>query len=189
MTTTNLFSAVNLGNQTLLNRIVMSPMTRLRANGTVPTELMATYYAQRANAGLVITECTMVSPMSNGYMNCPGIYSAEQVEGWKLITKAVHDKGGKIFLQLWHSGRVAHPSLLDGELPVAPSALAASGTLHTPEGKVELDTPRALETLEIPEIVEQFRTGAKNAKEAGFDGGGTARGIWLFNRPVFAGCF
>jgi len=168
--TTDLFSTVELGSQTLPNRIVMSPMTRLRADSTIPTELMATYYAQRANAGLVITECTMVSPMSNGYMNCPGIYSAEQVEGWKLVTKAVHDRGGKIFLQLWHSGRVAHPSLLNGELPVAPSAIAASGTLHTPEGKVELDTPRALETSEIPEIVEQFRTGAKNAKEAGFDG-------------------
>ena len=178
MTATDLFSTVKLGSQTLPNRVVMSPMTRLRADGTVPTELMATYYAQRAGAGLIVSECTMVSPMSNGYMNCPGIYSAEQVEGWKLVTKAVHDKGGKIFLQLWHSGRVSHPSLLNGELPVAPSAMpigyasqiAASGTLHTPEGKAELDTPRALETSEIPELVEQFRIGAKNAKEAGFDG-------------------
>ena len=170
MTAINLFSTVELGSQTLSNRIVVSPMTRLRADGTIPTELMATYYAQRAGAGLIVTECTMVSPMSNGYMNCPGIYSPEQVEGWKLVTKAVHDRGGKIFLQLWHSGRVSHPSLLDGELPLAPSAIAASGTLHTPEGKVELDTPRALETSEILEIVEQFRTGAKNAKEAGFDG-------------------
>ena len=170
MTATDLFSTVKLGSQTLPNRVVMSPMTRLRADGTVPTELMATYYAQRAGAGLIVSECTMVSPMSNGYMNCPGIYSAEQVEGWKLVTKAVHDKGGKIFLQLWHSGRVSHPSLLNGELPVAPSAIAASGTLHTPEGKAELDTPRALETSEIPELVEQFRIGAKNAKEAGFDG-------------------
>ena len=167
---TDLFSPIKLGNQTLSNRIVMSPMTRLRANGTIPTDLMATYYAQRASAGLIVSECTMVSPMSNGYMCCPGIYLAEQVEGWKLVTKAVHDKGGKIFLQLWHSGRVAHPSLLDGKLPVAPSAIAASGTLHTPEGKVELATPRALGTAEIPEVVQQFRTGAKNAKEAGFDG-------------------
>lgn len=170
MTSSTLFSSVELGNQTLSNRLVVSPMTRLRADGTIPTELMATYYAQRASAGLVITECTMVSPMSNGYMNCPGIYSDRQVEGWKLVTKAVHDKGGKIFLQLWHSGRVSHPSLLNGELPIAPSAIAGSGTLHTPEGKVELDTPRALETAEIPEIIEQFRQGAKNAQEAGFDG-------------------
>lgn len=170
MTTNNLFSTVELGTQTLQNRIVMSPMTRLRADGTIPTELMATYYAQRAGAGLIVSECTMVSLMSNGYMNCPGIYSAEQIEGWKLVTKAIHDRGGKIFLQLWHSGRVSHPSLLNGELPIAPSAIAGKGTLHTPEGKVELDTPRALETSEIPEIVEQFRTGAKNAEEAGFDG-------------------
>ena len=167
---TDLFSPVEMGSQTLSNRVVMSPMTRLRADGTIPTDLMATYYAQRANAGLIVTECTMVSSLSNGYMNCPGIYSAEQLAGWKLVTKAVHESGGKIFLQLWHSGRVSHPSLLNGELPVAPSAIAASGTLHTPVGKVELDTPRALETSEIAEIVEQFRVGAKNAKEAGFDG-------------------
>lgn len=167
---TTLFSPIKLGDRTLANRIVMSPMTRLRADGTIPTELMAKYYAQRASAGLIVTECTMVSPLSNGYMNVPGIYSQEQVEGWKLVTKAVHDRGGKIFLQLWHSGRVAHPSLLDGELPVAPSAIAATGTLHTPIGKVEMETPRALETAEIPKIIEQFRTGAKNAMEAGFDG-------------------
>ena len=167
---TDLFSSVKLGSQTLSNRIVMAPMTRLRADGTVPTELMAKYYAQRANAGLIVSECTMVSPLSNGYMNCPGIYSAEQVEGWKMVTKAVQDNDGKIFLQLWHSGRVAHPSLLNGELPIAPSAIAGSGTLHTPEGKVDLETPRALETSEISKIVEQFRTGAENAKKAGFDG-------------------
>lgn len=167
---TNLFSSVKLGNQTLANRMVMAPMTRLRADGTVPTELMAAYYAQRASAGLIVTECTMVSPMSNGYMNCPGIYSAEQVAGWKIVTKAVHDRGGKIFLQLWHSGRVSHPSLLEGKLPIAPSAIAATGTLHTPVGKVDLEAPRALDTAEIPEIVEQFRHGAKNALKAGFDG-------------------
>lgn len=171
MTSSNdLFSPVELDNQSLSNRVVMAPMTRLRADGTIPTELMATYYAQRVGAGLIVSECTMVSPLSNGYMNCPGIYSAEQVEGWKLVTKAVHETGGKIFLQLWHSGRVSHPSLLNGELPVAPSAIAGSGTLHTPDGKVELGTPRALETEEIPKIVEQFRIGAKNAKDAGFDG-------------------
>lgn len=167
---TNLFSSGKLGAYTLTNRMVMAPMTRLRANGTVPTATMATYYTQRASAGLIITECTMVSPFSNGYMNCPGIYSSEQVKGWKLVTEAVHAKGGKIFLQLWHSGRVAHPALLNGEEPVAPSAIPGVGQLHTPIGKVDLPTPRALETEEISEIVKQFRQGAINAMEAGFDG-------------------
>ncbi|TBR58358.1 alkene reductase [Westiellopsis prolifica IICB1] len=167
---TNLFSPVKIGPYTLPNRIVMAPMTRLRAVGSVPNELMATYYAQRASAGLIITECTMVSPLSNGYINCPGIYSKEQIEGWKQVTQAVHAQGGKIFLQLWHSGRVAHSALLNGELPIAPSAIAATGTLHTPIGKVNLETPRALETKEIPQIVEQFRQGAENAMTAGFDG-------------------
>ncbi|KOP25536.1 NADH:flavin oxidoreductase [Hapalosiphon sp. MRB220] len=167
---TNLFSPVRLGPYSLRNRIVMAPMTRLRAVGSLPNELMATYYAQRASAGLILTECTMISPLSNGYMNCPGIYTQEQIEGWKLVTQAVHAQGGKIFLQLWHSGRVAHSALLNGELPIAPSAIAAVGTLHTPIGKVNLDTPRALETEEIPQIVEQFRQGAENAMKAGFDG-------------------
>lgn len=166
----NLFAPVQLGALTLPNRIVMAPMTRLRAIASVPQSIMATYYAQRASAGLIVSECTMVSPLSNGYMNCPGIYSPKQVEGWKQITQAVHEKGGRIFLQLWHSGRVAHPSLLNGEMPVAPSAIAGVGDLHTPVGKVLLETPRALETREIPEIVEQFRQGAENAKAAGFDG-------------------
>jgi N-ethylmaleimide reductase len=112
----------------------------------------------------------MVSPLSLGYMNCPGIYSPEQVAGWGGVTDAVHASGGRIFLQLWHSGRISHPSLLGGELPVAPSAIAATGTLHTPEGKRPLETPRALETHEIPEIVEQFRKGAENALSVGFDG-------------------
>ena len=168
--TNNLFSSIKLGNYTLPNRIVMAPMTRLRANDTIPTELMGTYYEQRASAGLIITECTMVSPLSHGYMNCPGIYTTEQVEGWKLVTQAVHNKGGKIFLQLWHCGRVSHPALLGRELPIAPSAIAGKGQLHTPIGKVDLATPRALSTEEIPEIVEQFRQGAKNALLAGFDG-------------------
>ena len=148
----------------------MAPMTRLRALETIPQPIMATYYAQRATAGLIVTECTMVSPLSYGYMNCPGIYSPEQVAAWKQITDAVHTKGGKIFLQLWHCGRISHSSLLGGELPVAPSAIAATGTLHTPEGKRSLETPRALETHEISEIVEQFRKGAENALAAGFDG-------------------
>ena len=166
----NLFSPITLGAQTLANRMIMAPMTRTRAIDSIPTALMATYYAQRASAGLVITECTMVSPLSNGYMNCPGIYLQEQIAGWQQVTQAVHAQGGKIFLQLWHSGRIAHSSLLNGELPIAPSAIAAIGTLHTPVGKVELETPRALELNEIPQIVEQFRQGAKNAQQAGFDG-------------------
>lgn len=166
----NLFSPFQLGKYTLPNRMVMAPMTRLRADGTIPTELMAEYYAQRASAGLIVTECTMVSPLSHGYMNVPGIYNDEQVKGWKLVTEAVHAQGGKIFLQLWHSGRVAHSALLDGEQPVAPTAIAATGQLHTPIGKVDIETPRALSTAEIPEIVEQFHQGAINAKEAGFDG-------------------
>ncbi len=166
----NLFSPVKVGPYTLPNRMVMAPMTRLRAIDSVPQPLMATYYAQRVSAGLIVTECTMVSPLSLGYMNCPGIYSSEQVAGWREVTEAVHAKGGRIFLQLWHSGRVSHPSLLGGELPVAPSAVAATGSLHTPEGKRTLETPRALETHEIPEIIEQFRKGAENALAAGFDG-------------------
>jgi N-ethylmaleimide reductase len=166
----DLFSPVQLGSLDLPNRIVMAPMTRLRAVDSIPTPLMATYYAQRASAGLIITECTMVSPLSNGYTNCPGIYSAERVKGWQQVTEAVRAKGGKIFLQLWHSGPIAHPALLNGEMPVAPSAIAPVGTLHTPIGKVNLETPRALATDEVPQIVEQFRQGAENAKKAGFDG-------------------
>lgn len=159
-----------MGQQTLKNRIVMAPMTRLRAVGSIPTPLMAEYYAQRASAGLIITECTMVSPLSNGYINCPGIYSNQQTSAWQQITDAVHGKGGKIFLQLWHSGRVAHPALLEGKLPVAPSPIAAMGTLHTPIGKVVMEAPRALETDEIPQIIAQFAQAAENAMQAGFDG-------------------
>jgi N-ethylmaleimide reductase len=170
MSSPTLFTPVKLGAYELPNRIVMAPMTRLRADGSVPWSLNATYYAQRATAGLIVTECTMVSPLSLGYLNCPGIYTSEQVAGWRLVTEAVHQAGGKIFLQLWHSGRISHPSLLNGELPVAPSAIAAVGELHTPIGKVPMEPPRALETDEIPGIVEQFRQGAKNARIAGFDG-------------------
>ena len=166
----DLFSSVDLGSNSLSNRIVMAPMTRLRAIGSIPQPLMATYYAQRASAGLIVTECTMVSPLSNGYMDCPGIYTPEQVAGWQKVTDAVHNAGGKIFLQLWHCGRISHPSLLEGKQPVAPSAVAPVGELHTPVGKVVMETPRALEKSEIAEIIEQFRTGAENAKTAGFDG-------------------
>jgi N-ethylmaleimide reductase len=123
-TAINLFSPIKLGSNSLANRMIVAPMTRLRAIGGIPNSLMATYYAQRASAGLIITECTMVSPMSNGYMNCPGIYSPEQIAEWHKITDAVHNAGGKIFLQLWHCGRISHPSLLGGKQPVAPSAIA-----------------------------------------------------------------
>jgi N-ethylmaleimide reductase len=131
---------------------------------------MATYYSQRASAGLIMTECTAISPLSLGYINCPGIYTATQIAGWRLVTNAVHQQGGRIFLQLWHSGRIGHPALLGGELPVAPSAIAGVGSLHTPIGKVPLETPRALESKEIAEIVEQFHQASVNALAAGFDG-------------------
>ncbi len=136
-----LLTPVKLGAYELPNRIVMAPMTRLRADGRVPWSLNATYYAQRAAAGLIVTECTMVSPLSLGYLNCPGIYTPAQVEGWRLVTEAVHEVGGRIFLQLWHAGRISHPSLLNGELPIAPSAIAATGDLHTPIGKVTMEAP------------------------------------------------
>jgi len=166
----NLFDSWQLGSNSLANRMVMAPMTRLRADGTIPTQLMAEYYGQRATAGLIITECTMISPLSQGYMNVPGIYNEEQIQGWKLVTDEVHAQGGKIFLQIWHSGRIAHSALLNGEKPIAPSAIAATGQLHTPIGKVDLEIPRALETSEIPEIIAQFRQAAVNAQQAGFDG-------------------
>ena len=166
----NLFSPIKLGSNSLANRVIMAPMTRLRAIRSIPNSLMAIYYAQRASAGLIITECTMVSPLSNGYMNCPGIYSPEQIAEWQKVTDAVHSAGGKIFLQLWHCGRISHPSLLEGNQPVAPSAIAPIGELHTPAGKVAMETPRALEKHEISEVVEQFRSSAENAKAAGFDG-------------------
>ncbi|MBE9017719.1 alkene reductase, partial [Chroococcidiopsidales cyanobacterium LEGE 13417] len=172
-TNIDLFSPVRLGRYELPNRIVMAPLTRNRAGeGNVPRELNAEYYAQRVSAGLIITEATQVSPQGLGYPFTPGIHSQEQVEGWRLVTKAVHDRGGKIFLQLWHVGRISHPDLqVDGALPVAPSAIAPSeGMAATYEGEKPYVTPRALETAEIPGIVEQYRQGAKNALAAGFDG-------------------
>lgn len=168
--TTHLFSPTKVGVYDLENRLVMAPMTRLRAIGSIPQPVMATYYAQRASAGLIVTECTAISPMSNGYMDCPGIHSSEQIEGWRRVTEAVHQASGKIFLQLWHCGRISHPALLNGKQPLAPSAIAPVGELHTPIGKVTMETPRALEKEEIAEIIEQFRKGAENAKAAGFDG-------------------
>jgi N-ethylmaleimide reductase len=168
---TTLFSPYRLGDLELGNRLVMAPMTRSRAvDGNVPNSLAAAYYAQRASAGLIITEATQVSPQGVGYIRTPGIHSAEQVAGWKTITDAVHRAGGKIFSQLWHVGRVSHPDFHDGALPVAPSALPVEGDAYTPRGPAKLVTPRALETNEIPGIVAQFRKAAENAKAAGFDG-------------------
>lgn len=168
----NLFTPVQLGPYTLPNRIVMAPLTRNRAGeGNVPRQLNATYYEQRASAGLIISEATQVSPQGLGYPSTPGIHSPAQVEGWKLVTDSVHRAGGRIFLQLWHVGRISHPSLQpNGELPVAPSAIAPAGEAMTYEGPQPFVTPRALDTEEIPGIVEQYRQGARNALEAGFDG-------------------
>jgi N-ethylmaleimide reductase len=166
-----LFSPYRLGELALTNRLVMSPMTRSRAlDGNVPHPLAATYYAQRASAGLIVSEATQVSPQGVGYIRTPGIHSAAQVAGWKAVTEAVHRAGGKIFAQLWHVGRVSHPDFHDGALPVAPSALPVEGEAFTTRGRTKLVSPRALATDEIPGIVAQFRAGAENAKAAGFDG-------------------
>src|SRR5580704_11953442 len=164
-----LFLPYRLGNIELNNRLVMAPMTRSRAvERNVPNPIAATYYAQRASAGLIVTEATQVSPQGVGYIRTPGIHSAEQVAGWTRITDAVHHADGKIFLQLWHVGRISHPDFHGGELPVAPSAIAARGQVFTAKGPQEMVTALAL--AELPGIVEQFRKGAENAKAAGFDG-------------------
>lgn len=166
-----LFDPLRLGDLSLPNRIVMAPLTRSRAGALrVPNALMAEYYAQRAGAGLIITEATSVTPQGVGYADTPGIWSAEQAAGWKLITEAVHHKGGRIFLQLWHVGRISHPLFLNGELPVAPSAIAPAGHVSLVRPETPYVTPRALERDEIPGIIEAYRQGAANAKAAGFDG-------------------
>ncbi len=173
MTTKNLlFEPCACGALTLPNRVVMAPMTRNRAGeGNVPHALNVEYYAQRASAGLIITEASQVSAQGVGYPGTPGIHSDAQVAGWQLVTDAVHAAGGRIFLQLWHVGRVSHPSLQpDGGLPVAPSAIAPQGEGMTYSGPQPFVTPRALEIEEIPGIVEAFRQGVVNARRAGFDG-------------------
>ena len=167
----SLLAPCMLGGLKLSNRMVMAPMTRCRAIGAhVPGPLTVTYYAQRASAGLIISDGSQVSPQGVGFVRTPGIYSLEQVEGWQNVTGAVHDAGGKIFLQLWHVGRVSHNDLLRGALPVAPSALPVNEEIHTPDGKKKIPVPRALEEKELQAIVLQFRNGAMNAKSAGFDG-------------------
>lgn len=167
----SLFDPIKIGDLELSNRIIMAPLTRCRAEpGRVPGELMVEYYRQRADAGLIISEATSVTPMGVGYPDTPGIWSAEQVQGWKKITDAVHAKGGKIVLQLWHVGRISDPIYLDGQLPVAPSAIKPAGHVSLVRPMKDYETPRALETEEIAGIVEAYRKGAENAREAGFDG-------------------
>lgn len=176
--TNKLFEPLKLGKIELSNRIVMSPMTRSRSTqpGDVPNRIMAEYYAQRASAGLIITEATQISRQGQGYSFTPGIYSNEQIEGWRTVTKAVHQAGGRIFLQLWHVGRMSHPVFHNGELPVAPSACAFEGQVWIANGEngsggmVDCPTPRALTIEEIGAVVEDFRQAAANAVAAGFDG-------------------
>lgn len=167
-----LLEPTTLGVLPLANRIVMAPMTRTRAReDRVPTPMMAEYYAQRASAGLIITECVAISPDSAGIIRAPGLYNAAQVDGWRVVVDAVHAAGGTIFCQIWHGGRCSHTSLQpDGAAPVAPSAIAAEGVIFTPEGRVPYSTPRALELDEIAAIIESFAAATRRAREAGFDG-------------------
>lgn len=166
-----LFDPIQIGDLQLNNRIIMAPLTRCRADaGRMPNALMAEYYVQRASAGLIISEATSVTPMGVGYPDTPGIWSDEQVRGWSNITQAVHANGGKIVLQLWHVGRISHPLYLNGELPVAPSAIKPAGHVSLVRPITEYVTPRALETEEIADVVEAYRQGAENALAAGFDG-------------------
>ena len=169
---TSLFDPIHLGQIALANRVVMAPLTRNRAAaGRVPSPLAALYYRQRAGAGLIVSEATQIAPLGQGYLDTPGIYSREQVEGWKAVTRAVHERGGKIVVQLWHVGRISHVSLLPaGEVPVAPSAIAAKTQTYTAKGFEAVSAPRALKLEELPAIVEQYRLAARNAIEAGFDG-------------------
>ena len=171
-----LFQSYQLGSLVLPNRIIMAPLTRSRAEqpGDIPTSLNAEYYRQRASVGLIISEATQVSPQGKGYAFTPGIHSAAQIEGWQRITDAVHQEGGRIHLQLWHVGRISRPELQpNGDTPVAPSAIRPEGAqtfISAESGMVDVLQPRALEVSEIPGVVEQFRLGADNARQAGFDG-------------------
>ena len=169
---TTLFSPYDLGGLSLPNRVAMAPMTRTRAGEHgVPTDLMRENNDQRASAGLIVTDCTAVREDSAGIMHAPGIYSEDQVDGWRGIVDGVHAAGGRIYLQIWHCGRISHPSLQPGgELPIAPSAVAAAGLIFTPEGRVPYPTPRMLDLSEIPPLIEAFGRAAGTAKRAGFDG-------------------
>ncbi len=167
-----LFDPLTLGDLTVSNRIFMAPLTRNRSTmpGRVPNALMRDYYVQRASAGLILTEATSVCPQGVGYPRTPGIWSDEQVEGWRTITDGVHAAGGRIFMQLWHVGRISDPVYHDGFPPVAPSAIAPKGHVSLIRPERPYATPRALETVEIPEVIAAYRKGAENAKAAGFDG-------------------
>jgi N-ethylmaleimide reductase len=167
-----LLQPFDLQGLSLPNRIVMAPLTRSRAGAErIPNAVMAEYYTQRASAGLVISEATTISAEANGWLESPGIYSNAMVVGWKTVTQAVHDHGGRIFLQLWHMGRASHSAFHGGSLPVAPSPIPIKGDgIPTPTGKQSYETPRSLETAEIPRVVDDYRTAAARAKEAGFDG-------------------
>ena len=167
----SLHQPVRIGAWDLPNRIVMAPLTRCRASeGRVPNAMMAEYYRQRSSAGLILAEATSISPQGVGYPDTPGLWSAEQVEGWKLVTKAVHEAGGRIIAQLWHVGRISDPHYLNGELPVSSSAIAAPGHVSLLRPQRPYATPRALELSEIPGIIEDYRRAAENALAAGFDG-------------------
>ena len=167
-----LFDPIQVGDLKLPNRIWMAPLTRLRADGTggPPNALMADYYRQRASAGLILTEATPVHPLGVGYTNVPGVWSDEHVEGWKGVTKAVHDAGGHIFMQIWHVGRISDPSFHNGAAPVSASAIPAKGHVSLLRPQRPYPAPRALETREVTGVVEAFRQGAENAQRAGFDG-------------------
>ncbi|HIF17157.1 MAG TPA: alkene reductase [Cycloclasticus sp.] len=167
----SLFDPIKIGALNLSNRLIMAPLTRCRSGSSrVPNDLMVEYYTQRSTAGLIISEATAVTPMGIGYADTPGIWSDEQVDGWKKITDAVHTAGGRIVMQLWHVGRVSDPTFLDGQQPIAPSAIPLKGHVSLVRPEKPYVTPRALELGEIKEVVEQFRKGADNAKKAGFDG-------------------
>lgn len=167
----SLFNPIQIGALNLPNRIIMSPLTRARAGSSrVPNNLMREYYTNRATAGLIISEATSIAPMGVGYADTPGIWSKEQIDGWKKITDSVHLAGGRMFLQLWHVGRISDPMFLDGKQPVAPSAIQPKGHVSLVRPEKPYVTPRALELNEIAEVIELFRQGAENAKKAGFDG-------------------
>jgi len=167
-----LLEMLKLGDLTLANRVVMAPMTRSRADNQekVPTELHVKYYTQRASAGLIITEGSQISQEAIGYINTPGIHTKAQVEGWKKVTKAVHDEGGTIFIQLWHVGRISHPDFHEGDLPLAPSAINPNAKSFTPKGFKDTVTPKEMSLPEIKKTIEDFKNAAANAWEAGFDG-------------------
>ena len=168
----NIFEPVQLGSLVLANRVFMAPLTRTRADADgVPSKLASTYYAQRASAGLIVTEATQISPMGKGYANTPGIHSPEQMQGWSRIVESVHSSGGRIFLQLWHVGRISHTSLLPNDAqPVAPSAIRANSHTHIATGLVQVSEPVALTVSGIKETLADYRRAAGNAKETGFDG-------------------